>query len=432
MGRKKKAKGLNVFLNGANVGHLKKETSGLISFKYSEEWVQEGFAISQSLPIKEQEYKGEIVSRYFDNLLPDNDEIKKLVAQKFGAESTRPFDLLEVVGRDCVGALSFIAEDSEEPPIFEMNYSRLTTKRIAEKIRGLGSSTPLGMEDDDFRLSIAGAQEKTALLKIGKNWCEPHGQTPTTHIIKTPIGALGMDINFDDSVDNEWASLFIMEKFGLNTCKTNIEHFEDQRVLVVERFDRRWLKDDRKDVILRVPQEDMCQALGVSPYKKYQNEGGPSIVNISKFLAASQEQNDRFEFFKGIMIFDLLFATDGHAKNFSISLNQNGFKMTPFYDVMSGYFLYAREKRGIQKLKLAMSVGNSNHYNFDKISKRHYQETAKKCLISNEDFEKICQELKSSFDKFNYKSSALDPNLKVETLEMIVEGMKKRAERILV
>lgn len=99
---------------------------------------------------------------------------------------------------------------------------------------------------------------------------------------------------------------------------------------------------------------------------------------------------------------------------------------------MSGYFLHAREKRGIQKLKLAMSVGNSNHYHFDKIVKRHYQETAAKCLISKEDFERICAEIKMSFDKFDYKTSTLDPNLEIETLEMIVEGMKKRAARILV
>lgn len=168
MGRKKATKGLRVYLNGANVGILKKNASGLISFMYSEEWIQDGFAISQSLPIQEQEYKGEVVSRYFDNLLPDNEDIKKLVAQKFGAESTRPFDLLEVAGKDCVGALSFISEDREEPQIFEMNYSKLTAKKIAHKIRGLGSFTPLGMEEEDFRLSIAGAQEKTALLKLEK------------------------------------------------------------------------------------------------------------------------------------------------------------------------------------------------------------------------------------------------------------------------
>lgn len=432
MGRKRAGKALNVFLNGARVGHLKKDSSGQISFQYVEEWIKEGFAISQSLPIQEQEYKGEIVSRYFDNLLPDNDEIKKLVAQKFGAESTRPFDILEVVGKDCVGALTFLPEESEEPPIFEMNYSKLSTKAIANKIRGLGSVSPLGMEEDDFRLSIAGAQEKTALLKVGKNWCVPHGQTPTTHIIKTPIGALGMDINFDDCVDNEWASLFILEKFGLKTCKATIERFDDERVLVVERFDRRWLKDNGKDVILRIPQEDMCQALGVSPYKKYQNEGGPGIVAISKFLASSLEASDRFDFLKGIIIFDLLFATDGHAKNFSIFMNQKGFRMTPFYDVKSGYFLHAREKRALQKLRLAMGIGNSNHYNFDKILKRHYLETASKCLISKDDVERIFGEVRNSFDNFNYEARELDKDLNVSTLDLIVEGMSKRAKRVFV
>ena len=105
--------------------------------------------------------------------------------------------------------------------------------------------------------------------------------------------------------------------------------------------------------------------------------------------------------------------------------------MTPSYDVMSGYFLHAREKRGIQKLKLAMGAGNSNHYNFDKIWKRHYQETASKCLISREEFERICAEVKTSFDRFNYKASELDKDLNTTTLELIIEGMNKRMKRIL-
>lgn len=431
MGRKKISKDLNVYLNGARVGDLKKDSSGRVSFQYAQDWIKEGFAISQSLPIQEQELKGEIVSRYFDNLLPDNDEIKKIVAEKFGAESIRPFDLLAVIGRDCVGALSFVPDEGQAPPMFEMKHSKLNSRKIASKIRGLGSLSPLGMSGDDFRLSIAGAQEKTALLKIGKSWYEPHGQTPTTHILKTPIGALGMDVNFKDSVDNEWASLFILKKMGLKTCMASIENFEDQRVLVIERFDRKWTKSKGKDVILRLPQEDMCQALGVSPYKKYQNEGGPGIVAISKFLRASQDEIDRFNFLKSIMVFDLLFATDGHAKNFSISFNGSGFRMTPFYDVMSGYFLHAREKVAIQRMKLAMSVGNSGHYNFDKIHRRHYQETAKKCLISVDDFERITDEIKTGFQDFNYKKSELDPELEVSTLEIIIEGMKKRASRLL-
>lgn len=427
MGRKKQGKALSVYLNGIKVGLLRKESGGQNNFQYDPEWLSTDFAISNSLPIREQEYKGEIVARYFDNLLPDNEELKKALAQKFGAESTGSFDILSVIGRDCVGALSFIPEHSAPPPAFEMTYQKLTEKKIAKKIRGLSSASPLGMEEGDFRLSIAGAQEKTALLRIAGKWCEPTGLTPTTHIIKTPLGALNEDVNFSDSVDNEWASLLICRKFGLPTCNSWIEHFEDQRVLVVERFDRKW-KDPQS--LLRIPQEDMCQALGVSPYQKYQNEGGPGAVMISKFLAASKVSSDRETFFKALLVFDLLWATDGHAKNFSTAMSPSGFSLTPLYDVMSGYFLHAREKRPMQKLKLAMAVGDSNHYLFSKIALRHYRETAKKCSLGEEDTERIFEEVKTAASTIQFGKKELDPYLNLQTLDLIQEGLRKRVSRL--
>jgi serine/threonine-protein kinase HipA len=423
MGRKKQSKTLCVYLNGIKVGDLRKETGGQNVFKYHGEWLGTDFAISHSLPIREQEYKGEIVARYFDNLLPDNEEIKKALAQKFGAEGTGSFDILNVIGRDCVGALSFIPEHAPPPPAFEMKYRKLTEKKIAKKIRGLSSASPLGMEDGDFRLSIAGAQEKTALLEVNGKWCEPEGMTPTTHIIKTPLGALNEEISLHDSVDNEWASLLVCRKFGLPTCHSRIESFEDQRVLVVERFDRKW-RDEQS--LLRIPQEDMCQALGVSPYQKYQNEGGLGAVKISKFLAASKNVNDRETFFKALLVFDLLWATDGHAKNFSTTLTPSGASLTPLYDVTSGYFLHARERRPLQKMKLAMGVGDSNHYFFSKISLRHYRETAKKCALGKDDTERIFEEVSSAGKKMAFTKAELDPSLNPGTLETIQQGMRKR------
>lgn len=428
MGRKEKSKTLHVYLNTAPIGELKKSSTGEISFKYEQEWLQVGFAISQSMPLQEEAYKGEIVSRYFENLLPDNDDIKKIVATKFGAESTKSFDLLSVIGKDCVGALSFVPKDEAMEQKLQMDYSKISEKEIAKKLRHLGSTSPLGMEqEEDFRISIAGAQEKTALLKINGKWHEPHGLTPTTHIFKSCIGALGVDINFQDSIDNEWASLFILNELGLNACQAEIEQFEDQRVLVVERFDRRWREYKGEDVLIRIPQEDFCQALGISPYKKYQSEGGPGIIDIAKFLMASKNIEDRLNFFKAIVIFDLLYATDGHAKNFSIFLEKDGFKLTPFYDVMSGYFFHKREKKPLEKLKLAMKVGNSGHYNFRKVLKRHYAETAKLSGIGDDNFEQIMSELKASYEKFHIDDKKLDPNLNHQTLEIILEGMKKRA-----
>ncbi len=430
MAKRKKVKILNVHLNGIFIGALKKESSGSIAFRYTDEWIENGFGISNSLPLQEDEYKGEVVSRYFDNLLPDNDEIKKIVATKFGAESTRPFDMLEVIGKDCVGALSFLSEETEPLDDFQMDYSEISEVEIARRLKGLGSFTPLGMDEDDFRISVAGAQEKTAFLNIDGKWYEPHGLTPTTHIIKTSIGALGEDVNFEDSIDNEWASLLIMKKMGLPVCEASIQIFEDQRTLVVSRFDRSWKEYKGRQILIRRPQEDLCQALKISPYQKYQSEGGPGVVDIARFLMASKEDIDRINFFKAIMVFDLLYATDGHGKNFSVFLEKDGFKMTPFYDVMGAYFLSKREKRPLGKLKLAMKVGDSGHYRFSKISKIHYEQTAKLCGITSNVFEQITSELHSAYVDLRFSDDELDPNLNRETLEVILEGMKKRASVI--
>lgn len=428
---KKKTNTLNIFLNTILVGKLTKTSNGEISFNYDNDWIVNGFEISRSLPLQEQAYRGEVVSRYFDNLLPDNEEIKALVATKFGAESTRSFDLLTAIGRDCVGALSFLPEGLEHPLDFELSYSPISDMEIGRRLKSLGSTSPLGMKEGDFRISIAGAQEKTAFLKLNGTWKEPHGLTPTTHILKTSIGALGVDINFEDSIDNEWASLFLMKKMGLPVCNASIGDFDGKRVLIVERFDRKWREYKGQKILLRVPQEDMCQALSISPYRKYQSEGGPGIVDIANFLMPSKEPEDRINFLKAILVFDLLYATDGHGKNFSIFLEEDGFRMTPFYDVMSGYFLHKREKQQLGKLKLAMKVGNSGHYLFKRIAKKHYVETAKKCGISERVYEKIITDLKFKFENLQIDEGELDPLLNRETLEIILEGMKKRSKIIL-
>lgn len=428
---KKKTNTLNIFLNTILVGKLTKASNGEISFNYDNDWIVNGFEISRSLPLQEQAYRGEVVSRYFDNLLPDNEEIKALVATKFGAESTRSFDLLTAIGRDCVGALSFLPEGLEHPLDFELSYSPISDMEIGRRLKSLGSTSPLGMKEGDFRISIAGAQEKTAFLKLNGTWKEPHGLTPTTHILKTSIGALGVDINFEDSIDNEWASLFLMKKMGLPVCNASIGDFDGKRVLIVERFDRKWREYKGQKILLRVPQEDMCQALSISPYRKYQSKGGPGIVDIANFLMASKEPEDRINFLKAILVFDLLYATDGHGKNFSIFLEEDGFRMTPFYDVMSGYFLHKREKQQLGKLKLAMKVGNSGHYLFKRIAKKHYVETAKKCGISERVYEKIITDLKFKFENLQIDEGELDPLLNRETLEIILEGMKKRSKIIL-
>lgn len=426
MGRKKTTRTLDVYLNHVHIGALKRSSSGLIEFSYTNAWLEAGFAISLSLPLQEESFKGEVVTRFFDNLLPDNDEIKKSVATKLGAESTRPFDMLEVIGRECVGALSFHPEGFTPKNAYALGTRKVKSDEIAHKLKGLSSTSPLGIDENDFRISIAGAQEKTAFLKMNDSWYEPIGLTPTTHIFKTSIGAMGVNLNFNDSVDNEWFSLYFLKQMGLDVCHAEIHEFQDEKVLVVERFDRKWVKIKDEDAIIRLPQEDMCQALKVSPYQKYQNEGGPGIVEIANLLRASKEPNDRFNFIKALLYFDLLYATDGHAKNFSLFLYKDGFKLTPFYDVMSGYFLHKREKVPMEKLKLAMKVGDSGHYAFKRVFLKHYLETAKKCGFSNAQFDEMVDEVKQNISKYSLDKKALPKNINHATVELILEGIEKR------
>ena len=231
---------------------------------------------------------------------------------------------------------------------------------------------------------MAGAQEKTALLYHEGQWMRPLGTTPTTHILKPQIGtiptAFGL-IDMSASVDNEHYCLKLLEAFGLPVNQTEIQTFGKRRVLVVERFDRLWQDDDR---LLRLPQEDFCQALGVPSTRKYQatvegHQNGPGIVDIISLLQASDESTqDQAAFFKAQILFWLIGATDGHAKNFSIFLRPGGgFSLTPFYDVLSAQQAFDANQIPRKSYRLAMSFGKSRKYKILEITGRHFVETGK-------------------------------------------------------
>src|SRR6185369_3806788 len=223
--------------------------------------------------------------------------------------------LLSQIGRDCVGALQFVP--GADDPVEESSAIRgkiISGKEIENILTNLVRA-PLGLdEDQDFRISIAGAQEKTALLLHKGKWWKPHGTTPTTHILKTQIGTLQNGLDLSHSVENEYYCLKLLAGFGLQVNDAEIKVFGKTKALVVKRFDRVWTKDGR---LLRVPQEDCCQALSCPPGRKYQNEGGPSMVDILKLLnSADTPAEDQKTVLKAQILFWLVGATDGHAKNF--------------------------------------------------------------------------------------------------------------------
>ena len=381
MPRRKAHAPLNVLINGRLVGRLSKESSGATRFAYDQSWLdwEHAFAVSLSLPLRETPWTGAPVTAVFENLLPDNPDIRRKVAERTGAAGTDAYSLLEEIGRDCVGAMQFLHEDDDHYLPNRMEGEEVSEEEIERILAGLGRA-PLGMDmDDEFRISVAGAQEKTALLLKDGRWMRPTGATPTTHLLKPQLGeiptASGI-IDMNASVDNEHFCLTLLEEFGLDVAKTWIETFGQRRVLVVERFDRRWRGADN---LLRLPQEDCCQALGVPPARKYQSQGGPSAVDILGLLQRTDSPiDDQRDFLKCLILFWLIGATDGHAKNFSVFLRPGGrYGLTPIYDVLSAHPAFERQQIPNNKYKLAMSAGRSRKYRMLEITGRHFVQTAK-------------------------------------------------------
>lgn len=386
MPRKRQHPPLRVLLNNRLVGYLRKEPGGAIDFHYDQGWLNwdQAIPVSLSLPLREDAYKGAPVVAVFENLLPDSDKLRRRVAEKVGAEGIDSYSLLAQIGRDCVGALQFIPDDDDGTDgtngVTAAPFLRgeIVDEREIETILKNLTQAPLGLSQEQaFRISVAGAHEKTALLFHEGKWWKPHGTTPTTHLFKTPIGTLPGGIDLSASVENEWYCLKLMAAFGLPVSTAEIQAFGKTKALVIERFDRRWTSDGR---LLRLPQEDFCQALSVPPTKKYQGEGGPGMVDILRFLGGGDiPAEDQKTFLKAQVLYWLIGATDGHAKNFSIFLGPGGrFKLTPFYDVLTAQPSLDAGQIGRKQMKLAMCVGSDRQYSIAFIEGRHFIQTAER------------------------------------------------------
>jgi len=428
MARPRKYEPLDVYVNGRLVGEFCKQANGLVYFEYAPAWLEweHAFPVSISLPLREDRYIGKPVLAVFDNLLPDVETIRNKIAQRLRADGTDTFDLLSAIGRDCVGALQFLPKGKEPNNPGKIEGKAIDGEKIAKKLRNL-SGAPLGLENEsDFRISIAGAQEKWSLLWHDEQWQEPLGATPTTHILKPRIGVRSGDIDLTLSVENEHFCLEFISSMGLPAARTEIVSFGAEKTLVVERFDRSFTNDGR---LLRLPQEDICQALSVPPTRKYERDGGPGMPDIFEFLkAADDPARDRLFFLKAQIINWLLGAPDGHAKNFSIFIKPGShFQMTPLYDVMSVQPNVDKGEIRQNKMKLAMAVGDNRHYRVKEVLPRHFRETAHFAGLPD-------SKIDSAFEALNQNiSTALEQtcermpdDFSCELLDFIVDGIKSR------
>ena len=391
MGRHAQSRALSVWMNGELVGHWRLPAAGTQEFTYAESWLASPAArpLSLSMPLRPsgRPYRTEAAA-YFDNLLPDNADIRSRMQRRFKTETAGAFDLLAEAGRDCIGAVQLVPEGEEPGPVQRIDATKLDRREVGRLIAGtLGQPGDFSVPGA-FRISLAGAQEKTALLWHQGAWHVPRGATPTTHILKLPIGRAPAGLDLTNSVENEWLCAQLLAGYGIPVAPCRPEIFGEYKVLVVERFDRR-LADGGK-WWLRLPQEDFCQATGTPTALKYEHDGGPGIPRIMELLLGSdQAEADRRDFFRTLIVFWLLAAIDGHAKNFSLFLRPGGaFHLTPRYDVLSAHAFVGpgAGKLPLQKLRMAMALlGKNRHYEWTGIRLRHWLETADRCGLPHVD-----------------------------------------------
>jgi serine/threonine-protein kinase HipA len=382
MPSRRRVRELAVWANGARVGHWRLPARGAMEFQYDASWLDspESRPLSLSLPITATRapHKGAAVQAYFDNLLPDSEPIRRRLQQRFQADSRNAFDLLAAIGRDCVGAVQILPADHPPADIRRIESTALDDADIERELAGV-TSTPdtLLREEDEFRISIAGVQEKTAFLRHHGRWCRPLGSTPTTHIFKLPLGLVGnRQADMRTSVENEWLCARIAAAFDLPVANCEIGAFGEGKVLIVERFDRQLHSSGK--YWLRLMQEDFAQATGTPWERKYQADGGPGVLDMARVLRGSAEAAaDLVTLFRSQLLFYLLAATDGHAKNFSIRILAGGqFRLTPLYDVLSAWPVIGKRANELpyEKARLAMALpGERPRYHLASLQRRHFE-----------------------------------------------------------
>lgn len=360
---------LVTLLDGKEIGRVHNDTHGRLTFIYDDQWrnAPEAYPLSLSMPIAAKEHGRAAVEAFLWGLLPDNEQVLARWAAKFQVSARNVFALISHVGEDCAGAVQFVTPERLEAIRSgkEDKVEWLDEAELAKRLQALREDhAAWRLPRDTGQFSLAGAQPKTALLLQNDRWGIPSGRIPTTHILKPPTG------HFDGHAENEHICLMLARNLGLPAAQSKVRRFKDEVAIVVERYDRQQKGND----IIRVHQEDTCQALGIMPTKKYQNEGGPSATNIIDLLRTySTDRDTDLDTFVTALGFNWLIAgTDAHAKNYSLLLSGPDVRLAPLYDIAS---ILPYDEVDLRKAKLAMKIGGE--YKVELIGLRQWRKFAR-------------------------------------------------------
>lgn len=371
------AKTLDVYLSKNLVGHLIQDEGGQMVFDYAERWLMDPAAapLSQSLPLRKDRFTRSECRGFFAGILPEENK-RKIVARNLGISAQNDFAMLDRIGGECAGAVTFLPAGDPYPE-GDYRYRDLSAVELADILRAL-PRRPLMAGDDDVRLSLAGAQDKIAAHVSDDKISLPLGGAPSTHILKPAIE------HFKGLVFNEAVCMKLAERVGLPTAQVDIGQVDDIDYLLVKRYDRH---KDSDDIARRLHQEDFCQALAFVPERKYQSEGGPSLKQCFDLLrdVSSVPAIDLQRLLDSVIYNALIGNHDAHAKNFSllydcepgVSLLGRGahsVRLAPLYDLVCTIHYPDLTK------KMAMKLGGE--YASDKLLPKHFEKLAEETGFS--------------------------------------------------
>jgi len=361
-------KTLDVYLHGERVGHLVQDDHGQMAFEYVQTWLDKAAAtpLSQSLPLRKESFTRNECRGFFAGVLPEGDK-REIIARNLGISPRNDFAMLERIGGECAGAVTFIPA-GQPLPEHSYSYRTLSPSELATMLKEL-PKRPLLAGEKGVRLSLAGAQDKIAVRIEGDDISLPLGGAPSTHILKPNIEHLA------GVVFNEAFTMRLATAVNLPVAKVETQTADGIDYLLVERYDRTHRESGATTVLDRLPQEDFCQAQNIVPETKYQKEGGLSLKRCFQLLreASSAPVIDLARLLEAVIFNYLVGNNDAHGKNFSLLYHGVGTasqetRLAPLYDIVSTVYYPELSE------EMAMKIGDE--YSSDRVTLKDFDKLA--------------------------------------------------------
>ncbi len=410
---------LDVYLHGERAGTLERKSQARLTFSYAESWVEEERdPISLSLPVRREAYDDDKCAPFFEGLLPEGDFLRA-ISRTLHISARNPFQLLAEIGGECAGAISVGPPGGPVPGRTDAPPRWLEDAELGRLLGDLPDRPLLGAIDEEggFRISLAGAQDKVGVLFDAERIGLSHGDPPSTHIVKAPIPGVA------DSVANEAFCMTLARRVDLDVAEVEPRIADGQEYLLVTRYDR----DGSQPPDGRLHQEDFCQALGLVPAVKYENEGGPNVADCGSLIRrhSAAPARDVIAFLDALLFNLLIGNNDAHSKNYSLLLDGPGtIRVAPLYDLLSIAVIDGASR------DLAMKYGGEKRVPY--IRRRHIRRLADELEVRPPLVERRAL---SMVDRVSAATEATRQSLPAEfqdreNLDLIEGVIAERAERL--